>query len=69
MVPMQARKMRLHRARLADSQWLATILDQISRPYGSLIGLEPGGTLTLRTSWWIWADRHEMRGLRPPLPA
>ena len=48
MVPMQARKMQLRRARPADSQWLATTLDQISRPYGSRIGLEPGGTLTLR---------------------
>jgi poly-gamma-glutamate capsule biosynthesis protein CapA/YwtB (metallophosphatase superfamily) len=48
MVPMQARKMRLCRALPADSQWLAMTLDRISRPYGSRIGLEPGGTLTLR---------------------
>ena len=48
MVPMQARKMQLRRARPADSQWLATTVDRISRPYGSRIGLEPGGTLTLR---------------------
>jgi poly-gamma-glutamate capsule biosynthesis protein CapA/YwtB (metallophosphatase superfamily) len=47
MVPMQARKMRLQHAAAADSQWLATTLDQCSRPYGSRIGLEPGGTLTL----------------------
>lgn len=50
MVPMQARKMRLHRAGLADSQWLAAVLDRISRPYGSLIDLGPGGNLILR-SW------------------
>jgi poly-gamma-glutamate capsule biosynthesis protein CapA/YwtB (metallophosphatase superfamily) len=48
MVPMQARKMRLHHAGRADSQWLAMILDRISRPNGSFIGLEPGGTLNLR---------------------
>jgi poly-gamma-glutamate synthesis protein (capsule biosynthesis protein) len=48
MVPMQARKMRLCRAGPVDSQWLATTVDRISRPYGSRIDLEPGGTLTLR---------------------
>jgi poly-gamma-glutamate synthesis protein (capsule biosynthesis protein) len=48
MVPMHARRMRLCRAGPADSLWLATTLDRISRPYGSRIDLEPGGTLTLR---------------------
>jgi poly-gamma-glutamate synthesis protein (capsule biosynthesis protein) len=48
MVPMQARNMRLHHAAATDSRWLAATLDQISRPWGSRIGLEPGGTLTLR---------------------
>jgi poly-gamma-glutamate synthesis protein (capsule biosynthesis protein) len=47
MVPMQARKMRLRHARLADSKWLATILGQISRAYGSRISLSRGGTLSL----------------------
>jgi poly-gamma-glutamate capsule biosynthesis protein CapA/YwtB (metallophosphatase superfamily) len=47
MVPMQARKMRLHRAGQADSTWLATILDQVSRPRGARIDREPGGLLTL----------------------
>src|SRR5215469_3744870 len=47
MVPMQVRKMRLRHARPADSKWLATILDQISRAGGSRIGLDPGGTLSL----------------------
>ena len=47
MVPMQARKMRLHRARPADSTWLATILGQISRPFGARITREPGGALVL----------------------
>ncbi len=47
MVPMQARKMRLQHAAADDSRWLATTLDQCSRPYGSRIGLEPGGILAL----------------------
>ena len=47
MMPMQARKMRLHRARPADSKWLATILGQISRPFGARITREPGGALVL----------------------
>ena len=47
MVPMQARKMRLHQARPADSKWLATILGQISRPFGARITREPGGALVL----------------------
>ena len=49
MVPMRVRKMQLHHARPADSQWLAMVLGQISRRYGSRIDLESGGTLTLRT--------------------
>jgi poly-gamma-glutamate capsule biosynthesis protein CapA/YwtB (metallophosphatase superfamily) len=47
MVPMQARKMRLHHARPADSKWLAAILNQISRVYESRISVDPGGTLSL----------------------
>ena len=47
MVPMQARKMRLHHATSADSQWLATMLERISRRFGSRIDHEPGGTLIL----------------------
>jgi poly-gamma-glutamate capsule biosynthesis protein CapA/YwtB (metallophosphatase superfamily) len=48
MVPMQARKMRLRRAGSADAEWLAMALEQISRPFGSRITLEPAGTLALR---------------------
>jgi len=48
MVPMQARKMRLHHARPADREWLAMVLGQISRPFGARIDLEPGGMLVLR---------------------
>ena len=47
MVPMQVRKMRLHHTRPADSKWLAAILDRISRPGGSRVTLDPGGTLSL----------------------
>jgi poly-gamma-glutamate capsule biosynthesis protein CapA/YwtB (metallophosphatase superfamily) len=47
MVPMQARKMRLHRAGAVDSEWLATVLEQISRGFGSRIDRQPGGTLVL----------------------
>jgi len=47
MVPMQTRKMRLRHARPADSEWLAAILDQISRPCGSQISLDSSGTLCL----------------------
>jgi poly-gamma-glutamate capsule biosynthesis protein CapA/YwtB (metallophosphatase superfamily) len=48
MVPMQARKMRLHRACAADAEWLAMMLEQASRPFGSRIEVQPSGTLTLR---------------------
>jgi pimeloyl-ACP methyl ester carboxylesterase len=48
MVAMQARKMRLHHARPADSRWLAMVLGQISRRYRPRIDLESGGTLILR---------------------
>jgi poly-gamma-glutamate synthesis protein (capsule biosynthesis protein) len=46
MVPMQARKMQLHHARPADRDWLASILDQVSRAHGARIGVEPDGALT-----------------------
>jgi poly-gamma-glutamate capsule biosynthesis protein CapA/YwtB (metallophosphatase superfamily) len=47
MVPMQARKMRLCRAQAADSDWLATMLERISRHFGSRIERRPAGALTL----------------------
>ena len=47
MVAMQARKMRLHHAMPSDRDWLATILDQVSRAHGSRIGVEPDGALTV----------------------
>jgi len=48
MAPMRARKMRLHQAPAADRQWLSTVLDRISRGFGSRVDLQPDGMLTLR---------------------
>ena len=48
MVPMRARKMRLQRASLADSRWLAATLSRISRRFGSQTEHQPDGTLLLR---------------------
>ena len=47
MVPMRARKMRLHRAEAADSERLASVLTRISRSFGSRIERQPSGTLIL----------------------
>ncbi len=47
MVPMQARKMRLCRAGAADSGWLATVLERVSRGFGSRVEHRPDGTLAL----------------------
>ncbi len=46
-VPMQARKMRLHRASPADSEWLRAVLDHVSLDFGSRVSLVPDGILTL----------------------
>lgn len=47
MVPMQARKMRLHYAQAADRRWLAATLNDISRAYGSQVSLGSCGMLSL----------------------
>jgi poly-gamma-glutamate capsule biosynthesis protein CapA/YwtB (metallophosphatase superfamily) len=47
MAPMQARKLRLHRAATADTQWLAAALERASRRFGSRIDLQPDGLLAL----------------------
>jgi len=47
MVPMQARKMRLCHANVADSQWLRLVLERISRGFGTRISRQPDGTLIL----------------------
>ena len=48
MVPMQAKKLRLHRAPVADAKWLRTVLERASRRFGSRVDLQPDGLLTLR---------------------
>ena len=48
MAPMQSRKMRLRHAPAADSQWLAAVLQRISRRFGTRVDLQPDGMLTLR---------------------
>jgi poly-gamma-glutamate capsule biosynthesis protein CapA/YwtB (metallophosphatase superfamily) len=48
MAPMRARRMRLQPAPAADRQWLRTVLDRISRRFGSRVDLQPDGMLALR---------------------
>jgi poly-gamma-glutamate capsule biosynthesis protein CapA/YwtB (metallophosphatase superfamily) len=48
MAAMQARKMRLHHAPVADRQRLTAVLNRISRGFGSRIDLQPDGMLALR---------------------
>ena len=48
MAPVQARKLRLHRAAAADAQWLAAALERASRRFGSRIDPQPDGLLALR---------------------
>jgi len=49
MAPMQARKLRLHRAPQADARWLATAMERASTRFGSRVGLQPDGLLALRS--------------------
>jgi poly-gamma-glutamate capsule biosynthesis protein CapA/YwtB (metallophosphatase superfamily) len=46
-VPLQARRMRLHRASADDTAWLRTTLNRISDRFGTRIGLETDGSLAL----------------------
>jgi poly-gamma-glutamate capsule biosynthesis protein CapA/YwtB (metallophosphatase superfamily) len=48
MVPMQTRRMRLQHATASDAAWLGGVLGRISRRFGSDVGLEGDGSLTLR---------------------
>ena len=48
MAPVQARRMRLHRAPAADAQWLQAVLERASRRFGSRVDLRPDGLLALR---------------------
>jgi poly-gamma-glutamate capsule biosynthesis protein CapA/YwtB (metallophosphatase superfamily) len=50
MAPLQARRLRLNRASDSDVEWLRTVLDQVSRRFGSRIDRTPGGMLTLRAA-------------------
>ena len=45
MIPMQRRQMRLGRASAADALWLWRMLNEVSRPYGTRIAVEPDGEL------------------------
>lgn len=47
MVPVQARRLRLHRASAADARWLARTLSRAGRPFGSAVEVTPSGTLRL----------------------
>ena len=42
------RKMRLHHASTADSQWMQAVLERISHRFGSRISHQPDGALILR---------------------
>lgn len=48
MVPMQSRKMQLHRASSTDAKWLQEVLDHVCLGFGSRVALEPEGVLALR---------------------
>jgi poly-gamma-glutamate capsule biosynthesis protein CapA/YwtB (metallophosphatase superfamily) len=50
MAPLQARQIRLHRALHRDAKWLRTVLDKVSRQFGSRIDLAEDGLLRLRRS-------------------
>ena len=47
MAPMQARRMRLQHADPDDREWLRTVLDKISRPFGTRIELDDDQLLIL----------------------
>jgi poly-gamma-glutamate capsule biosynthesis protein CapA/YwtB (metallophosphatase superfamily) len=49
MAPMQARKLRLHRAPQADARWLGTVMQRASSRFGSRVDLGPDGLLALRS--------------------
>jgi poly-gamma-glutamate capsule biosynthesis protein CapA/YwtB (metallophosphatase superfamily) len=47
MFPFQARQMRLHRASVRDTDWLAGNLGRVNRRFGSQVRLDPDGSLVL----------------------
>jgi poly-gamma-glutamate synthesis protein (capsule biosynthesis protein) len=50
MVPLRARRMRLWHASQEEAEWLRTVLDRVSRDFGSRVDRRQDGTLTLRPS-------------------
>jgi poly-gamma-glutamate capsule biosynthesis protein CapA/YwtB (metallophosphatase superfamily) len=48
MAPMRARRMRLGHASTTEATWLRTVLDRVSRGFGTRIDLGPDGMLALR---------------------
>ncbi|GAA2495562.1 CapA family protein [Streptomyces gobitricini] len=48
-VPMQARRMRLHHASGEDREWLRGTLDRVSRGFGVRVGLDADGAMTVRS--------------------
>jgi poly-gamma-glutamate capsule biosynthesis protein CapA/YwtB (metallophosphatase superfamily) len=50
MAPLQARQLRLHGASDSDVEWLRTVLDQVSRRFGSRIDKTPAGMLAVRSA-------------------
>ncbi|MDA3645543.1 CapA family protein [Saccharopolyspora indica] len=48
MVPMQARRMRLHQASAADTEWLRATLTRISTEFGTDVALSDGALLARR---------------------
>lgn len=47
-VPMQARRMRLHRASGTDARWVRDVLDRVSRSYGTRADLERDRVINVR---------------------
>ena len=45
---MQASKMRLRHASTGDREWLRTVLQTISSPFGSRVSRQPDGMLAIR---------------------
>jgi poly-gamma-glutamate capsule biosynthesis protein CapA/YwtB (metallophosphatase superfamily) len=47
MAPLQARQLRLHKASVGEAEWLQSVLNTVSHPFGSRIDLDADGLLTL----------------------
>jgi poly-gamma-glutamate synthesis protein (capsule biosynthesis protein) len=50
LAPFQARQLRLQRASERDTEWLCGVLDDVSRRFGSRVGRDAEGFLTLETA-------------------